>query len=447
MPNVAESFLRGHAHGQAELQSEREQVEREIRQGVLKQNLAREKLHDLIAEYQLKFQAAKTRADVTSGQPMASYGAADIQGGTLPSQGLGLAASPSVQAPTALNPVMAPGLPELGIDPIPLPRQTLDQMVATQHRTAIDKLMYEGQKVGPGETFGSAATGPILSGGPSKRAFQSQQRLYKGNETTLNFEPATGKYFLDSAGTQEADPKDIARIPPQGLFNTPEAKADILDNAQQLVDGNMLPSTLSKRGPYNQILAEANRIAREQTGKAYNPIRAQLEYEAAKRFVGSMNNSQMVRFKGLAGSVVNTIDEVRRLGDTLKQSDIQLWNRVKRSSIQQVYGNTPQSELAAQYVGAINTLKEEFANLANGGYAPTEAAWKLANQQINQDFGFKDLNASLTEVQRLINYRVQAFNELTPSMQGTQLPLQPGPPATAMPSGGLPGGVSVTRRP
>jgi hypothetical protein len=80
-------------------------------------------------------------------------------------------------------------------------------------------------------------------------------------------------------------------------------------------------------------------------------------------------------------------------------------------------------------VAAVNTLKEEFANLAQGGYAPTEDAWKLANAQINTDYGFKDMRASLSEVQRLINYRMQGFESLTP-MGVTQ----PG----AAPAGGAP---------
>jgi hypothetical protein len=83
-----------------------------------------------------------------------------------------------------------------------------------------------------------------------------------------------------------------------------------------------------------------------------------------------------------------------------------------------VYGNTPQSTQAAQYVGAVNTLKEEFANLAQGGFAPTDAAWQLANQQINTDFGFKDMAASLTEVQRLINYRTHAIVDQQPVTVG-----------------------------
>jgi len=61
-------------------------------------------------------------------------------------------------------------------------------------------------------------------------------------------------------------------------------------------------------------------------------------------------------------------------------------------------------------------LKEEFANLANGGYAPTEAAWSLANSQINANYGVDQLKASLTEVRRLIGYRVNSIAGQTPQI-------------------------------
>ena len=77
---------------------------------------------------------------------------------------------------------------------------------------------------------------------------------------------------------------------------------------------------------------------------------------------------------------------------------------------------------------AVNTLKEEFAQLAAGGYAPTEDAWKLANSQINGNYGVKDLRASLTEVQRLINYRLGAFANQRPTTVGgdSELPMEGG---------------------
>lgn len=238
----------------------------------------------------------------------------------------------------------------------------------------------------------------------------------------VNYDPASGQSFLPGSPAPIAP--DRLRANPSASVQVnlnPQAQDARTNNAQQIVDGNMAPSMLSKRATdYNATLAEANKLNIQRTGKPLNLNKLQLDYEAAKRFVGTMNGQQMVRYRGLADSVVNTINEVQRLGDELQQGGVQKWNQVTRSTIRQVYGNTPQSELANQYVGAVNTLKDEFANLANGGFAPTDAAWKLANDQINADFGFKDLRASLTEVQRLINFRTGAMTGLSPVLAPDQ---------------------------
>ncbi len=137
--------------------------------------------------------------------------------------------------------------------------------------------------------------------------------------------------------------------------------------------------------------------------------KAQLERAAANKQITSLNGSQMTRFVGLAGSVNNTIDEVNRLSNQMQNSGIPLLNQAKLATYMQLEGNSEKGQLASQYIGAVNTLKEEFANLANGGYAPTEPAWALANQQINGNYGVKQLGSALTEVQRLINYRLASI--------------------------------------
>ena len=223
---------------------------------------------------------------------------------------------------------------------------------------------------------------------------------------------------------------------PTNVYVNPTAMSDIDELASGIVTGAIAPSQLPKRGDaYNAMLARARRLYRAETGRELSMTKLENDYQAARKFTLSMNGPQMVRFNALAQSVVKTIDEVRALGDELKQGGIQAWNRAKRNTILQVYGNTPYSETAARYVGAVNTLKEEFANLAQGGYAPTESAWALANQQINEDFGVKDLGASLFEVQRLINYRMEAFREQAPLLTrepGTA-PQAAGPVATPGP--------------
>lgn len=209
--------------------------------------------------------------------------------------------------------------------------------------------------------------------------------------------------------------------------NDPEKIETKANLARQLVDGNLLPGDLAKRGvDYNAVLAEANKISIKETGKSWNAQQAKLNYEAAKRHVSSMNAPQRQAFLGLASSVDQTIDEVKALSDELKQGGIQLWNKASRNTVLQLYGNTPQSETAVRYINALNTLKEEYAQLATGGYAPQEAAWKLANEQINKDLGMKDLNAAISESQRLIRFRIKGLQELQPTYsQGPGTPTAP----------------------
>jgi hypothetical protein len=172
--------------------------------------------------------------------------------------------------------------------------------------------------------------------------------------------------------------------------------------AQAIIDGKQPPTTT---GLYKQGAAVKAKLARQ----GFDMTSANLEWQAAQKQVHSLNGPQMTRYAGLAKSVVNTIDEVKSLSEQLQNSGVPLANAAKLQAYMQTAGNTPNGQLAAKYLAGINTLKEEFANLAQGGYAPTESAWALANQQINGNYGVQQLSATLTEVQRLIRYRLQGI--------------------------------------
>ena len=177
----------------------------------------------------------------------------------------------------------------------------------------------------------------------------------------------------------------------------------------------------------------------------FNQTQALQEYESAHKQVLSLNGPQMVRFVGLAKSVDNTIDEVNVLGEQLHNSGVPLLNHAKLLYLMQTEGNSERGKLATRYINAVNTVKEEFANAANGGYAPTEPAWKLANEQINGDYGEQQLRASLSEVQRLIRYRLHSIpnmDTLGPGAQNRYVPSgqQPQGQGAQPPAGGGGGG-------
>lgn len=161
---------------------------------------------------------------------------------------------------------------------------------------------------------------------------------------------------------------------------------------------------------------------------------ANLEWQSAQKQIQAVNGPQMERYAGLAKSVIRTIDEVRELSKEMDLRGVVAANRVELQAYIQANGNSENGQLATRYITAVNTLKEEFANLAQGGYAPTEPVWALANQQINENYGVKQMDSAISEVQRLIRYRTQAipnFNSLGPGSTSNRYVPQGQQPAEA----------------
>jgi cell pole-organizing protein PopZ len=200
---------------------------------------------------------------------------------------------------------------------------------------------------------------------------------------------------LNSAGTK-AKAKD-----PAALSSRAETIADAIASGKQ--------------APVLTGLYSQGAAVREALAKKGVPLeKMQLEYQKAQKQVQTLNGPQMIKFFGLANSVTNTMGEVKALAQEMKQSGVPLLNRAQIEAAMQLRGNSPEGRLATRYMSAVNTLKEEFANLAQGGYAPTEATWALADKQINGNFGVDQLSDSLDEATRLINYRVQAVTSMSP---------------------------------
>jgi hypothetical protein len=310
-------------------------------------------------------------------------------------------------------------------------------------------------KVGPSDTYVDPRTGkPVYQGAwASGAGMLSGPALDQAAESyyqTGKPPPNLGRGIQGAAGLNAVITRAAQLHPDDPVENWPERQAQfktekgftgqVADLSEAIKKGDQPPvltGLYGLSGPIRQRL--------EKDG--FDLAKAQLEWQRAQKQITSLNGPQQVRFVGLANSVVNTIDEVRDLSEKMKLSGVPIANRAEMAAYAQTQGNTENGQLTARYLAAVNTLKEEFANLANGGYAPTEAAWALANGQINGDYGVKQLGASLDEVQRLINYRLKAMPGLStmgPGAPNTYLPQQGGanpnaaPPQTGAPAGAAP---------
>ena len=227
---------------------------------------------------------------------------------------------------------------------------------------------------------------------------------------------AAGKPFT-AADEQRVSTQAIRQFREATKVSTPSAMSAIGGDdrhslATMLVDGRMVPSQLNKRSGYNETLAAADSLSRKITGKGYDATKAETDFKAANTWVAAANSTQRQRFYALASSVQSTLKEVMGYATELALGGLEFANRAKMQAYLKLNGNSPYAETVTAYLTAINTLKEEFANLVNAGYAPTEPAFKLANEQINQDRGYKSTNAALAELTRLIEFRVNGLQTI-----------------------------------
>lgn len=210
--------------------------------------------------------------------------------------------------------------------------------------------------------------------------------------------------------------------PIEGSANSDNTPVDQIADA--IIKGDQ-PPTLT--GLYKQGAGVRAALAR----KGFNLETAQLEDARIRQQVKSLNGVQNTKFITLAGTVQQEIDRVGDLADQLDQGGIPKLNYLKLQAYAQTNGNSQQGQLTAKYLTAVNNLKETFAQASNGGYAPTDPAWKLADQQVNGDYGRDQLKASLGEVRRAVGMRVRAISDFGG--------IGPGSPNRYLP-GGQPGG-------
>ena len=342
------------------------------------------------------------------------------------------AAPPSAPAPAGGSP--AAGQP-------PAPQQAPQQAPQPAPQAAPQQPLTPQVPLPPGYTDPQKAIADLRAyanqhaGNPKERAYVERADAW-ANQIAESLKPISvrpGETLLDPRTRQPLYQAPTAAQ----QRNSPEVAGRIADAIASGEQPPMLTALRDMTGPVRAALQE----------KGFDLSKAQIEWQRAQKQIASLNGPQMTRFVGLADSVNKTIDEVRDLSEELQNSGVPAFNRFKMEAYMKSRGNTPEGQLVAKYIGAVNTLKEEFANLAQGGYAPTEAVWKLANEQVNGDYGVKQLSASLDEIQRLIRYRVNAIPNLTtlgPGAGNRYVPGQPGQPSVPSPAQGSPKAQGTT---
>jgi hypothetical protein len=150
------------------------------------------------------------------------------------------------------------------------------------------------------------------------------------------------------------------------------------------------------------IMAEAERRGLDLTEMG-------LQYSAAQTEVKSLNGPQMVRFAGTAKAVLKTGQRVIDLAEGLHNGGVNWLNAIELEGIRKTAGNAELGTKIAAYQTAVAGYKSELAQTEKGGYDPTAEAFKLADKQIDENYGYLQMKAAVQESRRIISYRLHSI--------------------------------------
>lgn len=179
------------------------------------------------------------------------------------------------------------------------------------------------------------------------------------------------------------------------------------DLAQQLVNGQLAPSQLSKRtSNYNAVITAADAYSMKTTGKHFNAAQAERDYKYANN-QGTLNTLNYL--KSLTGTTDTTgnLQELQNLSNNISRTNFPALNKVEQWSKLQA----GDANLAAYYA-TITEVSDQVAKILQGGgtgSGTSDAKLKQAQELFNTSFNKKQVDAVINSLKPLLTNRAKAL--------------------------------------
>jgi hypothetical protein len=149
---------------------------------------------------------------------------------------------------------------------------------------------------------------------------------------------------------------------------------------------------------------------------------------AMQQTTRALNSPQQQRLRQAIQSVKGGIPEMQRLSNEFQRTNIIPANKfimgIRQNGIDPLTGqkqfasdikvntsgmNPDQVAAAAKFKVQVATMRDEIAQVFSGGYAPSEAGFKLADEVLNEFYGGRMTRASLEQLMTNLKIRESAL--------------------------------------
>jgi hypothetical protein len=259
------------------------------------------------------------------------------------------------------------------------------------------------------QTVGAYTTG-MIGGAKSALSEQAQEQPIGQSSGQVGLMTAPQQPgVVDYGGTKyRINPftgkGEEVKVPPAQTTSDEE----IQSTAQGVMNGNLAPD-LAQVSSFR----DRSRISSALNKDGFNLPAAQSEWKATQRFLNSMNSEKQTRLRQAIGSTRQALDHLKEINQEYSRSSLAPLNYLQLKA-QANSGN----ELAVKYLGQLNIIQDELAQVFMGGNSPTEKALDLAKNMLSSNWSAGQLNASIDTIDKNLKYRENAINAAMPFTGG-----------------------------
>lgn len=263
------------------------------------------------------------------------------------------------------------------------------------------KAAYEAMRKGefPSEQPGSTA---------------EEQKASAGLEKT---QAETEKIRTETENLKGPVPEGFIRVGNQIVRKNSVGTVDVKD-LESVVEGIAQGRLSPKLTDYSRRDRTAVGAMAQRRGLNLNKMYA--EYSAVNKYITSANSATQLRLRQAIGSVQESLGNLRSLNEQFKRSG---WTPANAAELKlALTGTNPaKRDIATRFITQLTTMKDELGQAFMGGNSPTDRAIQLAQDILNSNYGFSQLNAALDELDKNLTYRMNAINSGAPIVPGGEM--------------------------
>jgi hypothetical protein len=374
-----------------------------------------------VAPHVLDLLGAKTDQDVVvnlkpalTGQTDDQPAQSDQQNPNAPQQGLEDLTTPE-GAKSYVDRTMASGAPTMAATGSQA--GTRSDITGTKEDLGVTKLPDGGYDLGGGVVGYPNGIFQMRTGNSITEYIpdQSQDSGYKTHTFTTKSSSSNNP---DDVMAHEGAKKGVVRSDyPEGPDGDKQYKDELkLTLGAGVADDIAEAITSGKQPPDTKGLYRTGPMVRAKLAKmGYDLKDANLDWQAAQRFVLSQNSPPLVRLRMSANTAYHSLDLIDQYAKEWNAGGFPALNHARLVAAQQGAFGPKAATLARQLDGQITDLTFELGNVYMGGGTPTDQAIQLAKKNLSADWPEGTLEAMTGLARKNLQIRLNSFKQVEPA--------------------------------